>query len=171
MGRPKKVKETTCPSGHKLPHLGCSPLVCVKSATALSKAKVERGGKHEEKQAKEAIGYAIARKKVRAELVPVPVLEGADAEEWVEKKKVSLLPKALSEVEFQLDYGDNKERSEAARDVLRMNGMLNRDAPTGVAPTVIIQMANGQTLPWLTRKEEKTDAKVIEAATSGGKKG
>lgn len=173
MAGKKKVKELSCPGGHKLPRAGCSPMVCVESVTSLSRAKVQRKmPNREEGDARENIQFSIARRKVREELVPVPQLSGAEAEEYVEKEKVDLLPQALAEVKFQLLYGDDKQRIEAGRDVLRMNGMLNRDAPTGTQATVIVQMGPGQTLPWHTPKKEVTiNAEVTTPALAGGTKG
>lgn len=161
MARKKAVKSDKCPSGHKLPKEGCTPLFCVTGATALAaSAPVKKvSGEYEQ-----SLTFAKSRNEAREALVPAPNLTGAAAEEYVEEKKVALLPQALAEVEFQLRYGDNKERAEAARDVLRMNGMLNRDAPTGVAPTVIINMGDKQALPWLKRKEDENGAQITPSA-------
>lgn len=164
MAAKKKVKRTHCPGGHTLPNPGCSPVACVeKGAVALDKVKKE--------PLDNKLEFAIARKEAREALVPVPDLKGADAEEHVESRSVNLMPRALAEMEYQLNYGDNTERINAARDIMRMNGRLNRDAPTGVGPTIIINTSNGEMqLPWLPRKEEKPSAKVIEAENRGGKK-
>lgn len=156
-GRKKQVSQTKCPSGHALPKDGCTPLYCGMTTTALSKASPVKPVAVDD-DARERLSFAISRRDARDELVPVPELSGADAEEYIEEKKVSLMPRALAEVEFQLNYGDEKARIEAARDVLRMNGMLNRDAPTGIAPTIVINMGN-QKLPW-QKKEEVVDAEV-----------
>jgi hypothetical protein len=157
----KRMSTKKCPGGHKLPKEGCSPLFCVDGealppSTALSVAEKERPAVASEaaEEAREKLSFALARENVRRELVPVPNLEGADAEEYIEKKKVALLPVAIAEIETQLRFGDDKARVEAARDVLRMNGMLNRDAPTGVTPTIVINMGEKPQLPWLQRKNE-----------------
>lgn len=157
MAAKRKVKNLSCPSGHKLPREGCTPLSCVDGVTSLARAKAAPIQHDDELD--EKMQFAQSRKSARETLVPVPNLEGAEAEEYVESKKVALLPQAIAEVEFQLKYGDSKERIDAARDVLRMNGMLNRDAPTGVAPTIIIDMG-GKELPWKKKKEVTVDAEV-----------
>lgn len=157
-GPKKRIAQTTCPSGHALPKEGCTPMYCGMTTTALTKASPVKPIDTDKEEARGKLSFAISRKEAREELVPVPNLTGGEAEEYVEEKKVSLLPTALAEVEFQLKYGDEKARIEAARDVLRMNGMLNRDAPTGVAPTIVINMGN-QKLPW-QKKEDVVDAEV-----------
>lgn len=162
MAAKKKVKATQCPGGHTLPNPGCSPVTCVEQGTvALDKVKKPQDNKLE---------FAIARKEAREQLVPVPDLKGAEADEHVETRMVDLMPRALAEIEFQLNYGDNTERINAARDIMRMNGRLNRDAPSGAGPTIIINNGGAEMqLPWLKRKEEP-NAKVIEAENRGGKK-
>lgn len=172
MAAKKKVKATQCPNGHELPREGCSPVYCG-NVTALVKAKKEKPAPREadDDEAEERLSYALSRERVRDRALPIPSVQGAEAEEYVEKKKVELLPRAMQEVEFQLRYGDDKQRVEAARDVLRMNGMLNRDAPTGVAPTIIINMKDGNaSFPWLKRKEN-SDAQVVAAAPAGREEG
>jgi hypothetical protein len=154
MAAKRKVKKLSCPGGHDLPRPGCTPLSCVDKVTSLSRAKAVPPNPEDD----EKMTFAVARKGARETLVQVPNLSGADAEEYVEEKKVALLPQAMAEIEFQLKYGDNKERIDAARDVMRMNGMLNRDAPTGVAPTIIINMGDKK-LPW-QKKEVTVDAQI-----------
>ena len=157
-----RLSPSKCPSGHKLPREGCSPLYCVDAgevlppSTALSKASPKRSteASEAEREAKDALSFALARENARRAVVPAPNLEGGAAEEYVEAKKVALLPVAMAEIETQLRFGDDKARMEAARDVMRMNGMLNRDAPTGVTPTIVINMGDKPQLPWLQRAND-----------------
>jgi len=110
---------------------------------------------HQAKTA-ERVGKRLAERAVRMALLKMPQgLEGADAEEWADKKAVELLPSAMAQIEYDLLYGDDSQRREAARDVLDMTGRRRRDGGGSVTPTIILNLGGGNMLPW-----EKASAKV-----------
>ena len=116
------------------------------------------------------VGQWAARKA----LLQVPEgLGGADAEEWAQKEGVALLPMAVAELKYQLLYGDDKQRSEAARDVLSMNGMRNRESGGNNAPTIILNIGGGP-LPWEEKREKvvsgeaaRSEAAALPATGNG----
>lgn len=130
--------------------------------SGLSAPTEERSPEEVERRAQ---AFLESRAKVRAELVPVPKIEGAEAEEWAENKKVALLPAAIAEIEYQLKYsGSDKARIEAARDVLDMNGMRKRDAPVAGGAVIFFNPGEGFKLPW--KKQDVIDAKVVDNTQS-----
>jgi len=117
-----------------------------------------------EGQALEATKLAIAAGKLTARrgLLPVPEgLKGGDAEEYAQKKLVDMLPQAVTELEHQLTYGDDKQRIDAARDVLDANGMRRREMAGNMVPPIVLNF-NG-VLPWM--QQEKTLNPTGDAAT------
>ncbi len=68
----------------------------------------------------------------RAMVGAVPDEARADPIKWAEKHIDSIAPDAAKEGEFNLKFGSDKMRYEAARDVLAMKGMTTRpkDGPT-----------------------------------------
>lgn len=130
----------------------------VRQADALAKVAADAAPATEsDDKTASQLAKAVAKRAMRRNLVPVPEgLDGADAEEWAQKKAVQLLPDAAAELEYQLKYGDDSQRREAARDVLDMNGMRRRESGGNNAPTIILNLGNTK-LPW----EQKTDEKVV----------
>lgn len=102
------------------------------------------------------VGKRIAERAVRMALLKMPEgLSGADAEDWADKKAVELLPQAMAQIEYDLKYGDDSQRREAARDVLDMTGRRRRDGMVASAPTIVLNLGGGHMLPW-----EKASAQV-----------
>jgi hypothetical protein len=113
----------------------------------------------------ERVGKRIAERAVRLALVKAPQnLTGADAEEWADKKSVDLLPDALAQIEYDLKYGDDGQRREAARDVLDMTGRRRREGGGNVAPTIVLNL--GGALPW-ERVNEKVTAGTVTRVEAG----
>lgn len=77
-------------------------------------------------------------------------LTGGAAEEWVQKRSMELSVDALAEFERQLKLGDDNQRRDAARDILKMNGMDKKEAAQGSNAVIILNNAAGLAgLPWL----------------------
>jgi hypothetical protein len=186
-----------CPKGHKLPYKSkrgnCTPLYCSEQRIDPRKNDAEKRGlmkveKEDAKKRGERVKTAqreevergmkqMARRDVRKGLLePTPAdLAGEAAETYVTDKLVRLLPDAVAELEFQLKFGDDKQRMEAARDVLDANGMRKRDAVTAGGQTIVLNV-NGP-LPWAisgtpaTIEGKVTDAKIQLGEASGSKAG
>lgn len=178
-----------CPEGHTLPHkfngVRCTPLACgqlskgraISQAGAVNNLKI-RDEKEElkfiERNAKKDAAFAQTRLTVRNSMVEQPPegLDTAEAEEWTQKKMVALLPAAVAELEYQLKFGDDRQRMDAARDVLDANGMRKRDAITASGQTIVLNIAN---LPWspvvngevkngIAQKQPREDARSGQGA-------
>lgn len=111
------------------------------------------------KKAADRLAKRVKEKAMRMALLKVPKdLNGADAEEWADRKAVELLPAALAEIEYQLYYGDDAQRREAARDVLDMTGRRRREVGGNMAPTIVLNMPGYA--PW----EKVVNAEVTVGA-------
>lgn len=80
-------------------------------------------------------------------------LQGDAATEWAQDKLVAMLPEAVAQVQWDLRFGSDKVRSEAAQKVLAANGMDKREAATSKStPTIVVNIGTGDTkVPWLER--------------------
>lgn len=113
----------------------------------------------------------------RRGLLPVPDLKGGEAEEYAQRKLVDLLPQAVTELEQQLTYGDDKQRIEAARDVLDANGMRRREQVGNMVPPIVLNFTG--VLPWMqvpgvspeTAKKVKANAQIVDGEASRSKDG
>lgn len=96
------------------------------------------------------MGHAAGRFAARAKFVGLPEgLQGAEAEEWADKRLIDLLPAAVAELEYQLKLGDDKQRIEAADKVLSANGRSRRDGGgLGTAPIIILTGGAVVQPPW-----------------------
>ena len=88
--------------------------------------------------------------------------DDATIKAWAERKSLELLPAAVAELSFNLKYGNDKQRAEAMRDVMDINGMRKRDVQAGMQPTIILNLAGGlkeveAKLPWLKKSTEEGD--------------
>lgn len=102
----------------------------------------------------EKIGKRVAERAMRLALVKMPEgLSGAEAEEWADKKTLELLPVAIAQIEYDLLYGDDGQRREAARDILDMTGRRRRDAAGAAPPTIVLNLGGSSLMPW--EKNEK----------------
>lgn len=168
------MKKLKCPKGHELPHSGeagrCTTTWCgAVASTALVNVKaspksgptsgVGFGGDEEKgqteagvvKAAERDVMYAQARARVRAKALGLDTLARPtddDLEGYALKKATSLLPEAMAEIEYQLKYGNDGQRKEAALDVLDMTGNRKRDAVGGGAHTIYLTFAPGDAPQW-----------------------
>ena len=99
------------------------------------------------------LGSSVGRLAAARAFFKVPGdLEGAEAEQYVQKKALSLAPEALMEIERQLRLGDDSQRREAARDILDMNGMRRKEAAPGNGPVImLVNPGGGDPAPWVKR--------------------
>jgi hypothetical protein len=95
----------------------------------------------------------------RATLSQMPKgLIGDAAIEWAQKKLVDLLPEAVASVQWDLRYGTDKVRSEAADKVLRANGLDKREASQGGGGLIVLNIGTeASKIPWLERLNKKGD--------------
>ena len=78
-------------------------------------------------------------------------LQGEEAEKFVDAELVALSPLAVGVLKHQLVYGKSqKERMEAARQVLESTGKGKREAVASSSPSIVIQLGGpgGLQLPW-----------------------
>lgn len=153
----------TCPQGHKLPYRSsggeCTAIYCVeadkKASRALVKASPKEAAKAIREEASEVeatearrLARAQARLKARAGLISVPDLQDPEAaEDWAVRKKHSLVPYAVAELEYQLKYGDDTQRANAAKEVLDRTGHGKQDK-SNLGGAVIILTGGSIQLPW-----------------------
>jgi hypothetical protein len=176
----KAVKEATeqfyqCPAGHRLPHrtdLGrCTALYCagyqkrVKEngkVTKVRQAEIQTLLAPEpvedvQTEEKAAITRMDSRRMARREYFGAPTkLQGADAEEWGDKKLVELVPEAVAELEYQLKLGDDEQRFRAAKQVLDSTGRGKREVGAGGSSPIIMLVGAGPgpvQAPWVQRVE------------------
>lgn len=86
----------------------------------------------------------------------------ADIKAWADRKALEMLPVALAEVNFNLKYGNDKQRSEATNQVLDMHGLRKREAAAGQHATIVLNLNGGKdalasALPWLKREDKKDE--------------
>lgn len=105
--------------------------------------KVQAEDQRSEQLAK--TGAALGRKVARQALLDMPQnLKGADAEKWSDEKIVEMLPLAVAEVQYQLEYGDDGQRMKAAEKILDATGRGKRDGGGGAtSPIVMINIPGG----------------------------
>jgi len=90
-------------------------------------------------------------------------LEGAAAEEYVQRKAMMLSVDALAVFERQLKLGDDSQQREAARDILKMTGQHQKEAAPNASAVIILNNPTGiQGLPYLSAVA-KRQFEVIEA--------
>lgn len=186
MPRPRNAKPslTTCPNGHTLPRVTargqCTPLHCVGDERAKVTDVALVPAKKKEAPARESardgdygdkLAMRATQKDARRELVPVPVeLEGEAAEKWADEKIVKLLPRAVAEIEFQLEYGSDEQRERAANKILDATGRGKTErGSAGSAPIILLNMTPSS-LPWAQRVEKKDAAQLAAIQGEGEKK-
>lgn len=82
--------------------------------------------------------------------------------EWVEQKKVRMLPFAMAILNDQLKHGTKREQVDAMHDVLDMNGVRKKESSVGGAATIILNLGAGNgvaQVPWL---KGIVDAKAVK---------
>lgn len=122
----------------------------------------QAGMSEEGEEAKAAAATSLAKRvgkwAARSALMKTPSgLSGAEAEEWADKNLNEALPEAVAELRYQLRYGDDKQRMDAARDVLDATGKRRKDGGVSGGATIIVNVG---TLPWEKKREKVTDGEV-----------
>jgi hypothetical protein len=158
----------------------CTPLYCVADEGPARRfeqpSRAPAGEGTEEKRlatveadAEQDAKFDVVRRKVRAKMVEQPSEEAAQggeaAEGWADSKLVRLLPLAVAEVEYQLNYGDDKQRMEAADRVLKATGRSTREAGIGGGQTIVLNISSSE-LPW-GRKATTINAQVTTGEAQG----
>lgn len=175
-----------CPMGHGLPNYTargqCTEAWCaldpiegtprklkpLRADSALVAAAVESvadnaadAGIAQKKRLRAAMQLAMYNRKTRLSMVAQPSVEEAKAPEaWFDKRVSELLPDALAEVEYQLRYGDDQMRKAAALDIWDANGKRKKEALNATGQTLVLNLAPGQTLPWLQKAETAPGAEA-----------
>lgn len=159
MGRAKGPPPTP-PSARKL-----AAAKAVEEAVALT-APVEKKGTVESFHPDMADAMAVTReltlKRLHVGLPPAGPLPLEKAKQFADDLALRMLPDAMAEVAWQLHNGDAKDRAKAVEQVLDMNNMRRRDLAQGVAPTIILNLGNGNAggVPWLTK--EVAEAVIVK---------
>lgn len=90
----------------------------------------------------------------------VPTKDDASIKQWADRKAVEMLPQAMAEINFQLKYGSDKQRQEAADRILDMHGLRKREAQAGNHATIVLNLggeALAAKLPWLSRSDAASE--------------
>lgn len=94
----------------------------------------------------------------RKALVKMPDgLEGDSAQEWAEGAIKKLVPEAVASLAYDLRFGTDKQRSEAADKVLRSVGMDKREATQQGSQALIVLNLGSEAVsnvPWLQRVQK-----------------
>ena len=148
--KPKKLCPKGHPSGTRTGGGTCGVRRCGEDSAALMPAKLD-----EDALAKIAPEEQAFH--TRATLAKLPKdLAGEAATEWATKKLVDLLPEAVASLAWDLRYGTDKVRSEAADKVLRANGLDKREASPGGGGLIVLNIGSEVAkVPWLERMSKK----------------
>lgn len=164
----KQRSRTYCPNNHGLPHEGpegnCTPIRCGDGAhgprspegvpdpaSLVPLAKVEKREQG-----------LVALAKAREALVSVPSgLSGDAAETWTVRKLHDLAPYAAAEVEYQLKFGGDRQRIQAALEVLDRTGHGRKGEGGSVGGPVIVVNVGRDGLPWAP-KAQVVEVKDVE---------
>ena len=161
---------STCPSGHpagtKWESRTCSEFVCGEFAPkgltskaaakdlALSEIPAEPKGKRlKAEEVPEALRARHEMFLERAKVAGLPAaIAGDKALEWSQQKLVEMLPEAIASLQWDLRYGSAKERGDAVQSVLKANGVAQKEAAVGSAPTIVLHLGDGDSgFPFLQR--------------------
>jgi hypothetical protein len=108
--------------------------------------------------------YLVSSLAARRRLAPLPETPPDDPQAWAEAQSAQLLPKAVTEIAYQLEYGDSKARFEAANSVLDMNGLRRKESMGGGGQTIILNITGK--LPWEKDKDDAKDSARIVDGTA-----
>lgn len=146
-----------CPGGH---YIGkrfktgkCTKLWCAEGGV-----RTEFRGNVVDEKALAALPPEEQAWATRKQLAKLPAgLAGDAAQQWAQKKLVDLLPEAVASVAYDLRYGTDKVRAEAADKVLRANGLDKREAAGGGGGLIVLNLTGADTgkIPWLERLNSK----------------
>ena len=157
----------TCPKGHavgtKWDERTCTKLTCAEQPAQLKPGYVPKTKKkydpppevaERSKPPTEALTPAHALFVERVTMAGVPAgLSADEALAWSQRKLQELLPEAVAELQFQLRYGNDKQRFEAVDRVLNANGVAKKEVANGpTGPTVIVNLGGDLAkVPFLAR--------------------
>ncbi len=172
-----------CPKGHRLPTYTpkgqCTGVYCADESFAVAERKLtkeERAHDTALVESEEADPVAAdslhihrAERLLAARLKALGITESedpAEIEAWADKKLLSMLKTAIAEMDGRLRWGDDKERWEAAQQVLSSTGRGKRgEGISGTSPIIIVAGdSNGRiSLPWVNRAPSiaTVDAKAL----------
>lgn len=148
--KPKKL----CPKGHpvgtRYGKQACGVRRCGEDSQALY-GPVVHDQRAIEKLTPEDAAFAA-----RKQLAALPEgLKGDEATQWAQAKLVDLLPEAVASVAYDLRYGTDKVRAEAADKILRANGVDKREASQGGGGLIVLNINGTSNIPWLERLNKK----------------
>lgn len=92
-------------------------------------------------------------------------LRGDEAVRWGQEKLTSMLPEAVAQLQWDLRYGTPKVRSDAIQTVLRANGVAQKEAASGNAPTIVLHLGDSANAhPFLRRINKPAKQPAAEAS-------
>jgi hypothetical protein len=114
----------------------------------------------------------VGARNARLELLGVPQgLKAQEAEAFAAARLVDLSPYAVAEMEYQLMYGNDKMRSDAARDILDRAGFGKKSEGGGMGgPVIVVNLSGDGKLPWMP-KEKMVNGTSKEVGRSGAAAG
>jgi hypothetical protein len=159
-----------CPGGHavgtKWERRACTELTCAEKppvpltsrADAKAKAIVElppqpkgRRLSAEEVPAELKTRHELFLERVKVAGLPA-TLAGEKAVQWSQEKLTEMLPEAVANIQWDLRYGTAKERADATEAVLKANGVAQKEAAQGSAPTIVFHLGDSiKDVPFLQR--------------------
>ena len=144
--KPSNLAAMTRNEQLRVPAQEGAPIVPVLLATEETHRQIDENAPKDMKAAHE---LWLAR--IKAGKVPL-VKSNEEALQWSQDRLVKLLPEAVSELQHQLRYGNEKARSAAVETILRANGVAQKDAAAGTTPTILISLGeSSSTVPFLQR--------------------
>lgn len=168
--------QMNCPAGHSLPHQTCTPVYCSVAPLPQQLKQLKHQARRKEQITKEQVeekiqelknntptfqlaesaadeknAIAQGRAASRHRILHTPQdLTGSDAEEWADARITSLLPLAVSEIEWGLKFGDDDMRARAASKIMDATGRGKKEnGSNATAPIILLQ---GTSIPWLKRE-------------------
>lgn len=158
-GKFANVNPLACPSGHKLPRSGCTPVRCAEADIALpvvdiaeAKLKPPATASLEDEFAAADVAFQLRARRLGLPTNPTE----EESEEWAEERLNKLRATVVADAEWDLKYGDSQARREARRDILAATGMKNREQLGNITPSIVVNIGTGSDAPkWLQRAAMK----------------
>ena len=149
------IKVVLCPRGHAGGAAWgggyrCSHKSCGKDRY---EAKLAAGSLSKPIQSTQAPADLDYLKRKSLAMVPEAPMNDEQSVEWSKGKLARLLPEAVSVLAWDLRYGTEKVRTEAANKIMAANGVDKREASQGrEQPTIVVNIGTGDSkAPWLER--------------------
>lgn len=118
----------------------------------------------------------VAHEQRMAEIVkPASDLSSEGMREWGEKELHKLIPEVVSNIKWDMKYGDSKARAEAGDKILKATGLAQKDVSNfGKGGSIVINLggtnASSINLPFLQRNNESPTVPVIQTLEQEVKK-